>query len=428
MKRINQKLLAACCMTACISPLAIGQNNLSISNEAPNSIVMVSIDEAGDELISVMNATALPHVHDPQTPRFVLTDREGNFALGIGGYVRTVASYDMGGIVDNVDFIPALIPNHSSVNNQFQMDASTANIFLKLVGNSPILGDFIVHTEGNFRGSSNTFKLRNAYIAFSGVTIGYTYGGFMDAAAMPATIDFQGPNGGTFYRTTQLAYTYSGLRNFRFNASIEMPEVSGTAPNSSVEITKQRMPDFTAYAQYNWNDESHLRIGGIIRSMSYTDRASNDSHDRTGFGVQASTTFTLGNSMKMFGQFTYGKGIGQYINDLGELDVDLVSNPEEKDRMQTLPMIGWFAGMQYNLTPSLFVSGTYSMARLYSENNYEAIAQDNYRYGQYVAGNIFWSASENLQFGAEYLRGWRTDFNASTHTANRINLMAKFSF
>ena len=71
--------------------------------------MLVSVDEAGDELIEVMNASQLPHVHDPQAPRFVLTDTEGNYALGIGGYVRAVAEYDFGGIVNSVDFIPALI-------------------------------------------------------------------------------------------------------------------------------------------------------------------------------------------------------------------------------------------------------------------------------------------------------------------------------
>ena len=40
---------------------------------------------------------------------------------------------------------------------------------------------------------------------------GYTYGGFMDLGAMPSTIDFQGPNGATFYRATQVSYTYKGL-------------------------------------------------------------------------------------------------------------------------------------------------------------------------------------------------------------------------
>lgn len=426
MKKINRTFSALCVAAGTTVPM-VAQQTTVIDDEVPNSIVLVSLDDAGDELIQIMNDTRLTHVHDPHIPRFVLTDREGNFALGIGGYVRAVAEYDLGGIVDNVDFIPALIPNNRDVRNQMQMDASTANIYMKLVGNSPILGDFVIHTEGNFRGNGHTFKLRNAYMAFGGVTVGYTYGGFMDASAMPSTIDFQGPNGGTFYRTTQLAYTYKGLKGFQFNASVEMPTVDGE-DGEMFSTSHQRMPDFTAYAQYSWADNSHLRIGGIIRSMTYTDNLTNKTHDITGYGVQASTTCDFGSAIRLFGQFTYGKGIAQYINDLGELNADLVMNPNEENRMQALPMMGWFAGLQYNLCPSLFVSGTYSMARLFSENGYGETAGDNYRYGQYLAANIFWSAGDNLQFGAEYLRGWRKNFNATSHDANRISLMAKFSF
>lgn len=418
--------LAFVCLASVVLPLN-AQHSLTVDDEIPNSIVLVSVDKANDEVIQIMNLSQLPHVHDPQAPRFVLTDTQGNYALGIGGYVRAVAEYDFGGIVNNVDFIPAFIPNNSKLNSQFQMDATTANLFVKLVGRSPFLGNFVVHTEGNFRGSGRTFELRNAYLAFSGVTVGYTYGGFMDASAMPATIDFQGPNGGTFYRTTQLSYTYTGLSNFAFHAGIEMPHVDASS-TTSYNIERQRMPDFTLSAQYAWNNNSHIRIGGILRSMTYAANSNDDTHSTTGFGVQASTTFGIGSNIRMFGQFTYGKGIARYLNDLGELGVDLVPNPEKEARMQVLPMIGWFAGLQYNLTPSLYLSGTYSMSRLYSENDYASTAGENYHYGQYLAANMFWTATGNMQFGIEYLHGWRKNFDTSSHDANRISLMAKYSF
>ena len=74
------------------------------------------------------------YIHDPKAPRFLLMDKQGKFALGIGGYVRATGEYDFGGIVDDIDFVPANIPSSSKIKNQFQMDASTATIFLKLVG------------------------------------------------------------------------------------------------------------------------------------------------------------------------------------------------------------------------------------------------------------------------------------------------------
>lgn len=182
---------------AALSALAVhAQKKVIIEDESPKGVVLVTIDKAGDEIIRIMNESQMPYIHEPQAPRFLLTDRKGKFALGIGGYVRATAEYDFGGIVDNIDFIPAYIPNGSKIRNQFQMDASTSTIFLKLVGHTKILGDFVVYTAGNFRdGSNKGFQLRNAYVSFRDVTVGYTYGGFMDLGAMPSTIDFQGPNG-----------------------------------------------------------------------------------------------------------------------------------------------------------------------------------------------------------------------------------------
>ncbi|WP_291528358.1 DcaP family trimeric outer membrane transporter [Bacteroides sp. UBA939] len=416
------------CGTGLIPSAVSAQAQVNNHYEKPDSIVMVSTDKANDKLVRIIDETQYRYIHDPQAPRFLLMDKQGKIALGIGGYVRATTEYDFGGIVENTDFITAYIPNSNKVKNQFQMDASTATIFLKLVGHTnKILGDFIVYAAGNYRSGNKVFQLRNAYVTFRNITVGYTYGGFMDLAALPATIDFQGPNGVAAYRATQISYAYTGLKNWRFNASIEMPSVSGTG-NDQLSITQQRTPDFTAYIQYGRSENSHLRVGGVVRNMTYTSTLSDKASEVTGYGVQASTSLSFGKRWEFFGQATYGKGIAQYLNDISNLNVDIVPNPEKEGKMQALPMLGWFAGMQYNISPTLFASTTYSMSRLYSENGYFNDQPDSYRYGQYFVANIFWNATLNMQLGAEYLHGWRTDFDKSTHHANRVNLLVQYSF
>ena len=81
-----------------------------VEDKEPNSVMFVTIDKAGNEIIRIMNASQSPRFHEPKAPRFLLTDRKGKFALGIGGYVKLAAEYDFGGISDNIDFYPALIP------------------------------------------------------------------------------------------------------------------------------------------------------------------------------------------------------------------------------------------------------------------------------------------------------------------------------
>lgn len=413
-----------------IFPLyANAQQKVIIQNEEPNSIMFVSRDKAGDDVIRIMEETQLPRFHEPKAPRFLLTDQKGKFALGIGGYVRATTEYDFGGIVKNVDFFPALIPNKGTnfVNNQFQMDISTSTLFLKLVGHTKRLGDFVVYTAGNFRGDGMTFELQNAYASFLGFTLGYSYGNFMDLAALPPTIDFAGPNGSAFYRTTQLSYMCNHLKDWKFGLAVEMPSVAGTTlPGMTIDT--QRMPDFTTSAQYNWNKNSHIKLAAIVRSMTYSSMAHEKAYSKVGYGLQASTTFTLTPKWQVYGQVNYGKGIGQYLTDLSNLNVDLVPNPERDDRMQAIPMLGWYAGLQYNLCSNIFLSTTYSLSRLYSEHNYPSNQPEMYRKGQYLVTNIFWNVSNNLQVGAEYLRGWRSDFNDNTRHANRLNALVQYSF
>lgn len=408
---------------------ANAQQKVIIEDDEPNSIMFVSRDKAGNEIIRIMEETQLKRFQEPKAPRFLLTDQKGKFALGIGGYVRVTAEYDFGGIVKDVDFYPALIPNKGDgyIRNQFQMDATTSTLFLKLVGRTKNLGDFVIYTAGNFRGDGKTFELQNAYASFLGFTLGYSYGSFMDLSALPATIDFAGPNGSAFYRTTQLSYMYSGLKNWKFGVAAEMPSVEGTTTDK-LSIGTQRMPDFAASIQYNWNKNSHIRLAAIVRSMTYSSDVLQKAFSTTGYGLQASTTFSITSKWQVFGQINYGKGIGQFLNDLSNLNADLVPNPENQGKMQVLPMLGWYAGLQYNICKNVFVSSTYSLSRLYSEHGYPTDRPESYRKGQYLVANMFWNVTSNLQVGAEYLRGWRTDFDDATRHANRINLLAQYSF
>ena len=93
------------------------------------------------------------HFQDPRAPRFLFFDKEGKVALGIGGYVKGTMSVDMDGISDNLDFVTYDIPApmQTDMRNQFQMDASTSRIFLKLVGADTQLGNFTVYLGSRFR-------------------------------------------------------------------------------------------------------------------------------------------------------------------------------------------------------------------------------------------------------------------------------------
>ena len=57
---------------------ARAQKKVIIEEESPKGVVLVTIDKAGDEIIRIMNESQLTYIHEPQAPRFLLTDRKAS--------------------------------------------------------------------------------------------------------------------------------------------------------------------------------------------------------------------------------------------------------------------------------------------------------------------------------------------------------------
>lgn len=126
-----------------VTPMFAQQKKLYPELEGPGPVVIISKDKNGkEELINVFEETQRPHFHDPRAPRFLLTDQQGKFALGIGGYLKTTMEYDFNGIVDDVDFIPALIPQpgSTSVRNQFPDGCKHFHYLFKVGGENQAFG------------------------------------------------------------------------------------------------------------------------------------------------------------------------------------------------------------------------------------------------------------------------------------------------
>lgn len=378
------------------------------------------------EVVNIFYTTQGEYFRDPWAPRFILTDREGKWALGIGGYVQVRSEFDFDKIVDNVDFLPSDIQRDNGPSTQYQMDVSTSTLFVKLVGRSRLLGDFHVFTSGDWRGDGKTFHLLNAYLRNKYMTLGYTTGGFMDLAAYPATVDYGGPCGMTFYRATQLAFNLSTDWGLSMGIGIEAPDINATE-NESVSVGAQRFPNVPIYFKYQFYKNTHVRVGGIVRDISYRNLVNGSERQKVAWGGQASALVTLGD-FHLSGQYSIGEGIGSLINDVSNVGVDIVPVPDNPGDMMLLLTDAWFASVQYNISPSMFASATYSQSNIRSRKGFAGANPDMYKRGQYLAVNMFANLSENLQLGVEYLHGWRLDFDEHTYNANRVNLSARYNF
>lgn len=367
-------------------------------------------------------------------PQFVFATKNNRFALGIGGEINLRASYDLKGSVDNIDFVTYDIPMESTFANRqrVMMDATTSRLFTKAVINSDILGRVVAYVDMDFRGGeefSYTPHLRAAYVSMLGFTAGRDVTTFCDLEAVPEMIDHEGPNAYNYRYATMLRYELDFADDhLRFGVAAEMPKVSGTYGENFLAIS-QRVPDIPVYFQYAWGEErnSHFRASAVFRNMYLHNASTNENTSLFGWGVQASARVEITHLLTIFANGIYGKGITPYIQDLTGSGLDFTPNPQNLLQIQTMPMWAWQASAEVDLIPStLWVSGGYSTVKVNKHNGF--YAEDEYRRGNFIFGNIFYQVTPNCRLAAEYLHGSRTNMNDAMGEANRLSLMLQYNF
>ena len=423
-------------------------------NDTTPVVYMISVQQTGEadnsgccmqQQMAMNNAAACNARQDydevwrtgfqqPQRPTFIFASKHNRFSLALGGHISLRASYDFDGAADNADFVPADIPMSVNYNNrqQLMMDASTSRLYLMAIGNTQRLGRVIVYIDTDFRGSTyNRYvpRLRSAYVSMLGFTVGRDVTTFCDLNAAPTTVDFRGPNAYNMRFATMIRYEVGFLDDvMKFGVAAEMPTANGTY-NDRYRPLAQRVPDFPMYLQAAWGRErqSHLRLSAVLRDMYFYDTLKDKSSALFGWGVQASGKFNLFPVLDIYFNGVYGKGITPYIQDLWGMDLDFTPDPQNPARMQTTPMWGWQAAAQINIIPSrLSLSGGYSMVRVEERNGF--IAEEQYRQGQYIFGNLFCNITPRFKMAAEYLYGTRKNMSWAKNHANRVQLMAQYSF
>lgn len=367
-----------------------------------------------------------------ERPQFVFTGKNNRFSFAMGGFIQLRTAYDFDGVVDNLDFVPydIPIPGSFATKQKLTMDASTSRLYMKAIANTRALGRVVVYVDTDFRGGargSYTPRLRSAYVSFLGFTLGRDVTTFCDLKAAPMTIDFQGPNAYNFNFATMVRYEVSFARDvLTFGAAAEMPDVSATY-NEYYDVLPQRMPDFPLYLQVAWgpNRESHVRFSGVLRNLYAHNLYTGKNTSLLGWGAQFSGHINLFSWAQLFMNGVYGQGITPYIQDLTGSGLDFTPNPENPLQIQTMPMWGWQAAAQINLSRRVWLTGGYSMVRVEEKNGSFA---DEYREGQYIFGNIFWAITPRCKMAGEYLYGTRKNMNSMKNHANRAQVMLQYNF
>ena len=235
--------------------------------------------------------------------------------------------------------------------------------------------------------SKDPERFRGTQAKLAGFSVGRRFTTFCDLEASPSTVDYEGPNSYQTFCNTMIRYTHKFNEHWSMAVAAEMPEVSASW-TSETESLPQRVPDFPVYFQYSWNDgQSHLRASAVFRDMYYYNRQSQQTHSAFGWGTQLSGSFRIGKLLTLYMQMLYGEGIAAYIQDIADTGLDLVPNPREANRLQTLPLMGWIGGLQWQFSPKFVSTLVYSGVKLFGKNDYKVA--DTYDLSHYLSANLF---------------------------------------
>lgn len=378
--------------------------------------------------ISVFYYDQFRHFSDPAAPYFLFMSKDAGLAMGIGGCVRMRGYYDWGGAIPASGFAPYLIPMRRDPTNMRHLGTTPAGtaLFFRVLGRNKALGDYQLYIECNFNGyGGRDFHLKKAYAIVNKVTIGYANSTFSDPAALPPTVDAQGPNNKITPTTVLVRYMPTFGKHWTAAVSVESPEPSIAVDGKSTARVSAWMPDFAAFGQYQWGRGEHVRLAGILRTLSYRDLIAGRNHNTLGWGLMLSSVAHPAPMLTTYANVCYGHGYQSLGGDLLIGSYDLVGDPENAGKLYAPASVGWCVGLQYNFRPNLFVSVQASQTRYLPAKD---VSPAEYKYGLFGAVNLFWNLTPRMQLGAEFDLGKRCDFSGDSAWARRVGLMAQFSF
>lgn len=379
--------------------------------------------------ISIFYYDQFRHFTDPDAPYFLFLSKDAQLAMGIGGAVRMRGYYDWGGAIPASGFAPYLIPMTPDPTNlrAFNTTPSGTCLFFRILGNNKSLGEYQLYIEANFTGyQGRDLRLKKAYAILNDVTIGYAPSTFSDPMALPPTVDAQGPNNKITPTAVLVRYMPLVHRHWRLAFSAETPSAAVDIDNKATGHVSSWLPDFAAFAQYEWAAGQHVRLSGILRTLPYRNLLEETNHNVVGWGVQLSGVGHPAPMLTAYANAAYGQGYAGLGGDLLIGNYDLVPDNTIPGKMYAPAMLGWCVGLQYNLRHNIFTSVSASMTSYFPRETEQAPSE--YKRGLWGAANIFWNLTARISAAAEIDIGRRTDFDGASRWARRINIMAQFSF
>ena len=219
-----------------------------------------------------------------------------------------IKDYDAITSEDSFDPRTIVIPEADGGNSR--LHARETRLFLDIRGDvGADAKELQMYVEGDFYGSSSVFRLRHAYGRYGGLLAGQTWTNFLDPDNFPNTIDFESPMAFPSFRQAQVRFTAKLNDQTSWavsvednNSQIENPDVPGKAeyPN----------PDLTTSIRFG-GSRGHGYASVFLGKGRYRP-TDGDPDNVTLWGSLLSGRLKTYKSDYVYGQFTFGDGVGRY--------------------------------------------------------------------------------------------------------------------
>lgn len=376
---------------------------------------------------------------DFSTPHFAIVSNDRRYYFSVGATVKAVTSFDFGNPYKNeTDFKVSDFTRAEPGDGalwQTSMKSSTVSFnFVALPKQKYRIGAFVALGFGGGVGNDYRITCDHAYLKFNGLTFGYTSSIYDDNAADAYLVDGNGPGASGAHSNMIIGYQRYLSSRVKFGVGLELPCISITgygkdADDKNVNDVNQRIPDVPLYIQYSWGNVGHVRLSGVVRSLTYRDVVDAKNRTEIGYGVKLTSNFKVGNFVG-YQMTQVGQGIASYLKDNDDLCLDLTPASDGSGRLNRTTSWGGLWALQYNYTPQLFSTVMYGYMRNYVDA-YQGGTVDyasHMKYEQYGAVNLIWKAGSYINFGVEYNYGIKHTLGGESIHNNRIAAMVRATF
>lgn len=443
--KTSTPLFVAACLSLPGFASAESNDSISAGDDHSNPI---SFQRTTPEVADILLKAQAPDQSNLPAPAFVVKSENNNFIMTIGGEINPILGFDIGNNLykqSGPDFttsaipVPAL-PGHKG---DFFINPLTGNLYLQITGLSGTDNQITGYVKIGTNGSNHAINLKRAYVRWRNLTAGLKTTLMEDAdACQPPTIDAEGPSGevsGGAYEVSYMSPSYNG---FRWAVGLDMPTFYSSdgvyrghdfpaLKNTHVDTdADQLIPDIPVWAEYTFSDNNRVRVSGLLRNFTYRDLLTQKTRHTSGWGVMLSGNLSPIEPLIFYYQGIYGKGIGNYIQDISGLPISFVPSDANPGHMSPTPMMGWVLGATYNFNSKWQANAMFSQTRVWDCGDY-CSANDmsqNYKYALYGAVNCFYNITSYLQAGVECVWGHRQTWDHIGADDTRIQTQLSFTF